>query len=176
MVICGLDMSSKKSGYSVFKNGQLAEYGVWIVPKDITDWRERILWMGEQLNKFITLHSIDKIVIEDVPLILKNPLTLKVLSALQGMVIGIVSSHNIEICFVGVTEWRSKLGLFTGNRADLQREEMKQSSIEYANNTFGLNLKWISKASSKNEDDIADSINVAYSTLIQKQQFGQKRK
>ena len=67
---------------------------------------------------------------------------------------------------VSENEWRSKVGLFTGNRNDTKRDEMKRKSIEMANKEFGLNLKWISKSSKKNEDDISDAILIAYSQII----------
>ena len=54
------------------------------------------------------------------------------------------------------------------------REEMKKSSVEYANNTFGLDLVWKSKSSKKNQDDLSDAINVAWSQLIDKKQFGRR--
>jgi hypothetical protein len=43
---------------------------------------------------------------------------------------------------------------------------MKKRSIEMANQEFGLNLKWFSKSSKKNEDDISDAILIAYSQII----------
>lgn len=174
MITLGLDMSSKKSGYSLFKDKKLFDYGVWEIPSDISDWRERIIWMSQQLNNFIKTHEVDQIFVEDVPLSMANPQTLKILSALQGMIISICSVNNLKVEFIGVSQWRSSLGLFTGKRKDTTREMMKQSSIEYANKTFGLNLVWKSKSSKYNEDDKADAICVAYSQLVEHKQFGRR--
>lgn len=173
MITLGLDMSSKSSAYSIFNDKELIEYKLWKIPDDITEWRDRILWMGKQLDACINSHSIDKIYCEDVPLIMANPQTLKILSALQGMVIGVVSSNDLEVEFVSVSKWRSDLGLFTGKQKDMGREEMKKSSIEYANKTFGLELIWKSPSSKFNQDDLSDSINVAWSQ-INKAKFGRK--
>ena len=63
-------------------------------------------------------------------------------------------------------EWRSKVGLFDGKRESTKREEMKQKSIELVNKEFGLDLKWFSKSSKFNQDDISDSILIAYSYFI----------
>lgn len=174
MIYCGLDMSSKSSAFSIFDNNKLMDYGLWKIPDDIIDWRDRILWMGNQLDEFIKNHKIDKLYCEDVPLIMNNPQTLKILSALQGMIIGVCSSNNIKPIFINVSQWRSDLGLFTGKQKDTKREEMKKSSIEYANKTFGLELIWKSPSSKFNEDDIADAINVVYSQIIDKKAFGRK--
>ena len=43
---------------------------------------------------------------------------------------------------------------------------MKKKSVELVNKEFGLNLKWISKSSKFNEDDISDSILIAYSQIL----------
>ena len=51
---------------------------------------------------------------------------------------------------------------------------MKKSSVEYANKTFGLDLVWKSKSSKYNQDDLADAINVCYSQIIDKKQFGRR--
>lgn len=175
MIVCGLDMSSKKSGYSLFQDNQLIDYGIWQPPDDISNWRDRVLWMGEQLNQYISNRHIDKIYIEDVPLINKNPQTLHILSCLQGVILGLITAHNISVDFIAVSKWRSDLGLFTGKRKDTERELMKQSSIEYANKKFDLQLNWVSKCSKKNDDDIADAINIAYSQ-IKPNAFGRKTK
>ena len=47
MITLGLDMSSKKSGYSLFDDKELKLYGLWEIPEDITEWRDRIIWMSQ---------------------------------------------------------------------------------------------------------------------------------
>lgn len=163
MVVLGLDLSSKKSGHSLFVDNKLIEYGLW--ENDDKNWRTRIIYMASELDNYIKTHKIDRVIIEDVPLATANPQTLKILSALQGSIMAICVANNLEAEFVSVSDWRSKLGLFNGTRKGTQREEMKKSSIEYANKTFGLDLIWKSKSSKYNQDDIADSINVAWSQI-----------
>ena len=174
MITLGLDMSSKKSGYSLFNDKELKLYGLWEIPEDITEWRDRIVWMGRQLDSFAKEHKVDQVFVEDVPLSMANPQTLKILSALQGMIISVCTLNNLKVSFIGVSQWRSALGLFTGTRKGTTREEMKKSSVEYANNTFGLDLVWKSKTSKFNQDDLADAINVAFSQIIDKKQFGRR--
>ncbi len=176
MITLGLDMSTKKSGYALFDGQNLIDYGLWQIETE--DWRGRVLWMSERLDNFIKTHKIDQIFIEDVPLSNKNPMTLKMLSALQGSVLTVCKLNDIKCEFIGVSQWRSALGLFTGTRNGTKREEMKKSSIEYANKTFGLNLIYKSPTSKFNSDDISDAINVAWSQIRIKPtvQFGRSRK
>ena len=165
-MILGLDMSSNKSGYSLFTdNKELKGYGVWEVPDDIDNWRDKIVWMGDRVSECCDKYNVDKIICEDVPLMLNNPQTLKILCALQGIIMGICVAKRIPAKFVAVAKWRKDLGLFTGKRKDMERDEMKKASIEYANKTFGLDLIWKSKSSKFNQDDISDGILVAYSQI-----------
>ena len=164
-VILGLDASSASTGFSIFDNKGLAAYG--IIKPDGNDWRERLVHQAPQLKEIIEKYHPTQIVMEDVPLNGKGGLKiLVVLGAVQGMILGLASSYGIPIKFVTPNEWRSKVGLFTGNRDDTKRDEMKKKSVEFVNQEFGLKLKWISKSSKFNEDDISDSILIAYSQIL----------
>lgn len=164
-VILGLDASSASTGFSIFDNKGLAAYGV--IKPDGEDWRDRLVHQAPKLKEIIEKYHPTKIIMEDVPLNAKGGLKiLVVLGAVQGMILGIASSYGIPIKFITPNEWRSKVGLFTGKRDETKREEMKKKSIELVNKEFGLNLKWISKSSKFNEDDISDSILIAYSQIL----------
>ena len=164
-VILGLDCSTTSTGWSIFDNKGLAAYGVIKPIGD--DWRSRLVWQAPELKSIIEQYKPTKIIMEDIPLNSKGGLKiLVVLGAVQGLILGIASSLNVPIKFVTPNEWRSKVNLFTGNREETKRDEMKKRSIEMANKEFGLNLKWFSKSSKKNEDDISDAILIAYSQII----------
>lgn len=164
-VILGLDCSTTSTGWSIFDNGGLAAYG--IIKPEGDDWRTRLIMQAPKLKEIIEIYKPEKIIMEDVPLNSQGGLKiLVVLGAVQGLILGVASSLNVPIKFVTPNEWRSKVKLFTGNKEGTKREEMKRKSIEMANQEFGLNLKWFSKSSKKNEDDISDAILIAYSQII----------
>lgn len=164
-IILGLDCSTTSTGWSIFDNKGLAAYGV--IKPDGEDWRDRLVHQAPKLKEIIEKYQPTKIIMEDVPLNGKGGLKiLVVLGAVQGMILGIASSYGIPIKFITPNEWRSKVGLFDGKRESTKREEMKQKSIELANKEFGLDLKWFSKSSKFNQDDISDSILIAYSYFI----------
>jgi Holliday junction resolvasome RuvABC endonuclease subunit len=164
-IILGLDCSTTSTGWSIFDNKGLAAYGV--IKPDGEDWRDRLVHQAPKLKGIIEKYQPTKIIMEDVPLNGKGGLKiLVVLGAVQGMILGIASSYGIPIKFITPNEWRSKVGLFDGKRESTKREEMKQKSIELANKEFGLDLKWFSKSSKFNQDDISDSILIAYSYFI----------
>lgn len=190
-IILGLDMSSHKSGYALFNNDKLLDYGLWEITSDEEqDWRKRIAYMANCASKYCETHGVNCIYVEDVPPIIDNSQTVKVLSALQGMIIALSIIHNIDIKFVPVKTWKTKIGInlvsskennicknlikeHFGNKASKPLNKVKgwtkawekKLSVDYANHTFGLNLVYKSPTSKYNQDDIADAINIAWSQM-----------
>lgn len=191
MNILGLDVSSKKSGYALFQNQNLIEYGLWELSKEEeSDWRKRIIYMAKCVADYCDLHYIDVVYIEDVPPIIQNSQTIKVLSALQGMLLAVFSLRDIEVEFIPVKTWKSKIGinLVSSKENNLCKKRIKEHfgknatkplntvkgwtkgwekkmSVDYVNNLFGLDLVYKSPSSKFNQDDIADSINIAWSQI-----------
>lgn len=166
MIYLGLDASTTKTGYAIFDDDKLIEYG-YIEP--CGEWRDRVCEIARELIKLIRKHKIEQIYIEDVPLIKsKSTHTAISLGVVQGMVLTIASALKISIDFIPVASWRSLLGLFDGTAEGKKRVEMKRKSIELANKIFDLKLKWKSNYSKENEDDISDAILIAYSQIKKK--------
>lgn len=162
MRILSIDGSTTATGYALFEDGKLIDYGV--IKSEKSDWRLRIFDMSDTLSKYIEKHKpIDRIYMEDVPLKQGTTKTTLMLGVLQGTMMGMAVTHGSFIEFISVGTWRKKVGLFDGN--GIKREDMKFKSIEKANELFGLNLKWVSKSSKKNEDDISDSILIGWSQI-----------
>lgn len=187
-IILGLDMSSHKSGYALFNNDKLLDYGLWEITSDEEqDWRKRIAYMANCVAKYCDKHKVDKIYAEDVPPTIQNSQTVKVLSALQGMLIAVAVQSHVKIEFIPVKTWKQKVGInltssheynvikqnfknYYGNKANRYIEKLKNTtkayekkmSIDYVNQTFGLNLIYKSPSSKKNQDDIADAICIGY--------------
>ncbi len=176
-------MSSKKSGYSLYKDKKLMDYGCWeITYEQEKDWRERIKIMFTKLCQYCETHKIDYIYCEDVPPVIENSQTVKVLSALQGCVIALCLTKNIELTFVPVA-WKKTMGIdlthskeYKGFVKTHKIENMtkfkeyvkayeKKMSIENVNNFYDLSLVWKSPSSKFNQDDIADSMNLVLSRI-----------
>lgn len=190
-VVLGLDMSSHKSGYALFVNKELVDYGVWeITNAQESDWRKRIAFMANCVGQYCVHHDVDVIYAEDVPPTLENSQTVKVLSALQGMLIAISILNDIDINFIPVKTWKQKIGinLASSKANNACKRRIKESfgkdatknlnkvkswtkawekklSVDYVNHVFGLDLIYKSPSSKFNNDDIADSINIAWSQI-----------
>ena len=184
MNILGLDMSSQKSGYALFVDGTLEDYGAWeMTSGEEHDWRKRIGFMADCVSAYCERHDVDIIYVEDVPPITQNSQTIKILSALQGMLIAVARISDIDIHFVPVKTWKNSVGInITGSKENnvckkylketygndakfyldklkrLTKAYEKKLSVEYANKMFGLSLVYKSPTSKANQDDIADAI------------------
>lgn len=190
MIVLGLDMSSKKSGYALFVDNHLKDYGLWQANEEEKDWRKRISYMAECVGKYCRDHNVEVIYVEDVPPIMENTQTVKVLSALQGMLIAISKLQDIVIDFVPVKTWKNEIGInfvsskenndckrrikeyFGGNATQPLNKVKgwakaweKKLSVDYVNYTFNLKLVYKSPTSKFNQDDIADAINIAWSKI-----------
>lgn len=187
MKVLSLDMASQKTGYALYNDSQLIDYGLWDLSQTKEkDWRKRITIMAQHISDFCDGQDIDMILAEDVVPSLNNSQTVKVLSALQGMLISLGIAHKIEVKFVSVATWKSKLNLqldkSSEGRAMTKRVKVnypkqydkfhswvkgwgKKISVDYANYTFGLDLIYKSPSSKSNQDDIADAINIGWSVM-----------
>lgn len=162
MITIGIDASTRATGYGVFDGVKLIDYGL-IKPKG-SDWREKIKKEWEPLCNLIDKYKPDKLYIEDVP---KKPgsATLIKLGAVQGTMLALSACKNIPIDFLLPTDWRRSLGLYDGTREGLKSETLKKKAIDMANEKFNLDLLWVAPKSTRNDDDIAEAILIAYSQI-----------
>lgn len=191
MLVLGLDMSTQKTGYAVFEIDNtiktLIDYGcIEKLSTDESDWRKRITYMANKLGGIMSKYDIDKVYIEDVPPIINNSQTVKTLGALQGIVLGVMGVFDVEVEFIPVATWKTKLGInlthskqfnnakkeLKDNKRELERLKgkvkayEKKMSIDLVNEMFGIDLEWKSFSSKKNQDDIADAINIVSSVIF----------
>ena len=191
MLVLGLDMSTQKTGYAVFEIDNtiktLIDYGcIEKLSTDESDWRKRITYMANKMGEIMSKHDIDRVYIEDVPPIINNSQTVKTLGALQGIVLGVMGVFDVEVEFIPVATWKTKLGInlthskqfnsvkkeLKDNKKELERFKgqvkayEKKMSIDLVNEMFGIDLVWKSFSSKKNQDDIADAINIVSSAIF----------
>lgn len=162
MIICGLDLSTSLSGYSIFSDGDLMAYGA-IKPKG-DNWRDRIMDETMKLVVLLRKYNPDKIYIEDVPKKPGNSTLLK-LGAVHGMILSLCAGFKLNPTFLLPNEWRRKIGLYDGTREGLKREVLKEKAVRMANDVFGLDLEWHGANSKKSQDDVAEAILIAYSQI-----------
>lgn len=180
MINIGIDASTTCIGWSIFNDDDILSWGKIKPNNDDLDWRDRIQDLSLQLQNIISKYNIENAYIEDVPLFeKKGKLTLVQLGAVQGNIIGVMGANNIKTNFIPVSTWRKNIGLWDGTKEGKKRDILKEHSVQKANELFGLDLKYISKCSKYNDDDISDSILVYCSTRkkyqVKNMKFGKTR-
>lgn len=115
--VLSLDLSTKSSGFCVFNNGKIVEYGT--IKSNDKDFLVRGQYMAEFVRLLCEKYGkFDKVVIEELKII-SNQKTLVMLGIVQGMVIREVKDS--EVVFVMPTVWRKKFHL-NGKREDAKRK------------------------------------------------------
>lgn len=165
MVSMGIDGSTSCTGYSFFDGDKLIAYGE-LKPTGKT-WQERIVNLVPDIVKLVKQYRPDIAYIENVPLIDRQMQTLVTLGALQGMFLSVLTSFHVRLEFLLPNQWRSQVGgIFDGTLQGRKRDKLKQRAIERANELFGTSFLWVSPTSKKNQDDVAESILIAYSQIV----------
>lgn len=134
MKILSFDQSTKISAYSVFIDGTYIECGAIDLHK-MKDTSERVRAMGVELCNTIEKYNPNCCVIEEVAQ-QSNPLTLKLLARIQGVIIGFCAAHDIDTYIIEPSKWRSTLHFHQG--AGIKREELKSQAIKYVKDVYGL--------------------------------------
>lgn len=136
MKILSFDQSTRVTGWSLFEDTQYVKSGVIDLHK-IKDTDERSKQMGIEICRIIEGSQPNEIIIEEVAM-QSNPSTLKKLARIQGMAIGFATAHNIPTHILEPTRWRSALQFIQGPK--VKREELKQQSLDFVKEHFGLEL------------------------------------
>ena len=135
-VVC-FDQSTRCSGWAVFSGGEYIESGVINMSKSKLDTDERSFEMAKEIWKIIKKYKPDYVILENVQKQTSISITL-VLARLQGMIIGYAEAHGIKVHILSPTVWRKSLSFNQGPK--VKRAELKQQSIDYVKEHYGLNV------------------------------------
>lgn len=155
MKILSLDCSTKSTGWSIFEESHLKEYGC--ITSSSTDLFKRIHKMVDEIDNLIKNNNISKLVMEEVrpDLGTTNLATHRALMWLQGAIAMMVhdSYPKVTIEYLYPSEWRKVCKIKTGR--GIKRDTVKQYDIQFVQDTFGVKVN----------DDIADAIGIGYAYL-----------
>lgn len=161
MIILALDLSTKATGYAIYEDKKLIDYGLF--KSSSTDLIKRIRIITKKLEELILNldYTIDNIIAEEVPPS-GNPKTFKALMFMQASVEFLAYDNKISIEYIYPNSWRSKCGIKTGRGAS--REELKQEDIKFAENMYELTGL---------TDDEADAICIGHSYFLEEIKEGE---
>lgn len=159
-MILGLDMATKKTGYSLLdEEANLYDYGV--IRTINSEPRDRIKEIYDAIEEIINNNNITHIVLEDVPVTSHNNLkTGKDLCILQGTILALCFKYNIQYSFYAPSSWRSIIGTYDGTRQGMKRDVQKQKAVDKINELYDLDFVYNATETKTRhtDDDKAEAI------------------
>lgn len=146
MITIAIDPSTKCTGYSVFKDSKLIDYGAF--SEESKNTTERVFNILTKVEELIKKHEPTNMAVEDVQITM-NAKTAKALLGLQFSIELLAYKYNIKCSLLHPTSWRKILGL--SNSRTLDRAAKKQETISYVENKYQIKIE---------KDDISDAIAI----------------
>ena len=156
MKILALDLSTKSSGWSVFNDGELIEYGCFT--SSSTDLIKRIQIMTNGIKGIMEKYpDINKVIAEEVRpegtgYGVGNLQTHRALMWLQAAIAFMLHDDykKTEMEYIYPSSWRASIGIKTGR--GIKRTTLKQKDIEFVKEKWGYDVN----------DDEADAICIGF--------------
>ena len=140
MKTLSLDLSTKSSGWAIFKDKDLQDSGCFVDGN--ANVLKRIIYMTSRIEELICTNDIDEVIIEEVlpEDVRHNQKVYKSLMYLQASVVLMLFKHNLNANFFTSSEWRKKCGIHTG--AGIKRDTLKAADINFVKEhfEFGFNM------------------------------------
>lgn len=137
MRLLALDQASNISGWAIFEDNKLIEYGK-IDASNYDDVGTRLHLIRTSVQKIIIDYNIDKVVLEDIYLDnihINNVKTFKVLSEVFGVIYELCVELNKPVVAVLAGTWKSTLGI-----KGKTRPEQKKNAQQYILDKYNLKI------------------------------------
>lgn len=158
MIILALDQSTRISGWSVFKDKKLKDFGHWTETSDQIG--KRILNISNHIKDLINKYDPDLVVFENIQLQNRNVGvdTFQKLAWVQGAIISVLEEWDVEYKIIYASEWRKSCDFLKGN--DKHRNEQKKIAQQWVKDTYNL----------KCTQDEADAICIGVHATLQSEE------
>jgi len=156
MIILGLDISTKSTGWAIFDDKEKIAYGC--VSATSTNVYNRIDKITKEIEEVVNQYHPTAVIAEEPePAFVKNNIDVyRKLTFAHGAIGGMLNRHKLSMNLCSSSHWRKLVGIKTGR--GITRAQLKPEDIKKANELFHLNTK---------NDDIADAVLIAYSYAIE---------
>jgi Holliday junction resolvasome RuvABC endonuclease subunit len=135
-ITIALDESTKSTGYAVFQDTKLIDYGAFI--QNSKNVLERVSNIINDIEEMIEYYNPSNMVIENVQITMSAP-TAKSLMGLQFLIELLCYRKNINCTTIRTAHWRKVLGL--SNSPKIKKEDKKKEAINYVKDKYGINEK-----------------------------------
>lgn len=133
IIILALDQASRTTGYSVFKDNELIEFGHW--DKSQTDIAIRIYSLCQEIEKKISQYEPQLVVLENIQMQHGEVSTFQKLAQVQGGIMTMLAAKKIDYELIYPSEWRAECHFLQGN--DKRRENQKKIAQTWVAETYG---------------------------------------
>lgn len=131
MKILALDQASKTSGYSIWENNKLIDYGKFTFEDD--DIGYRLVRIRNKVKHLIESNKIDYVIMEDIQVQQNNVQTFKVLAEVFGVIYELITEMGVPSHAVLASVWKSVVGIKGRARA-----EQKRNAQQHVIDTYGI--------------------------------------
>ena len=152
MIILALDQSTRISGWSVFEDKELKDFGHWTETSDSIG--KRILNISNHIKDLINKYDPDLVVFENIQLQNRNigVDTFQKLAWVQGAIISVLEEWDVEYKIIYASEWLKG--------SDKHRNEQKKIAQQWVKDTYNL----------KCTQDEADAICIGVHATLQSEE------
>lgn len=131
MKTLALDQSSHITGYAIYNNTQLIEYGSFELTNP--DIGKRLINFKEKINELIQQYEIEEIAYEDITLQHGAVMVYKTLAFVIGILNELIAEKNLKQQCILPPSWRHTCGI-----KGRVRKDQKKNTIDYVNNKYNI--------------------------------------
>lgn len=130
MIVIGLDISTKSTGYSVWKDSTLVTSGC--IAAASSNVYKRIKKITEGIQKIVQQYKPDVVYAEEPePAFVKNNIGVyRKLTFAHGAIEMMLDQHDLKMTLCSSSHWRKQCGIKTGR--GIKREELKKLDVAAA--------------------------------------------
>ena len=131
MKTLALDQSSHITGYAIYNNTQLIEYGYFELTNP--DIGKRLINFKEKINELIQQYEIEEIAYEDITLQHGAVTVYKTLAFIIGILNELIAEKNLKQQCILPSSWRHTCGI-----KGKVRKDQKKNTMDYVNNKYNI--------------------------------------
>ena len=134
MKILALDQSTRVTGWAVFADGSLQEYGKFDAENAGADIGKRLTYIREKVRALIDKYDIQKILIEEIQLqntVGNNVVTYKKLAYVQAVLIQMFDELKLPYEIIASSSWKSTLSIKGRVRAEQKKNAQIYENTKY---------------------------------------------
>lgn len=153
--ILSLDISTTSTGYAIYQDGNLTDFGVIAPTGKVISRIEKI---AQKVDELMQEYKPDVVYAEEPePAFVKNNIDVyRKLTFTHGAIAIVLNHYDKEMLLCSSSHWRKQVGIKTGR--GITRAQLKPLDIAKANELFKIDTK---------NDDIADAILIGWAYILE---------